>query len=324
MNGAAPLTAKPVSGAKLLAYLGFVLATSVAATSSLAGMSPSRNTTNAAGSGFAGVTYSLSDGFDLLAKVILKSDGIFEFSWDGCTGPLARATGKYVSDAASITFIPRSADFRKDVRTFSEKMHRVAWDRREYLIPAGRMLAFVNAINAGYEPRAMEMGLFYLREGDEKRAAVGHPQVPAEWISFLLPKPLTGAVTKVEQRETATQRPIVLVDAGARVGLRPGMNLYAANSRRPHFRAYLTVLEVAPATAMAIVTFQYNHIRVGDAWSTRSGESGLREPPAPPNMALQRTRRPRIRSGRSLRSLGSPLNARPLDAAAILGRILRA
>jgi hypothetical protein len=31
-------------------------------------------------------------------------------------------------------------------------------------------------------------------------------------------------------------------------------------------------------------------------------------------MALQRTRRPRLRSGRSLCSLGSPLNARPLDA----------
>jgi len=31
-----------------------------------------------------------------------------------------------------------------------------------------------------------------------------------------------------------------------------------------------------------------------------------------PNMALQRTRRPRIRSGRSLRSLGSPPNAYPL------------
>ena len=34
--------------------------------------------------------------------------------------------------------------------------------------------------------------------------------------------------------------------------------------------------------------------------------------PQPPNMALQRTRRPRFRSGRSLRSLGSPLNAPPL------------
>ena len=33
-----------------------------------------------------------------------------------------------------------------------------------------------------------------------------------------------------------------------------------------------------------------------------------------PNMALQRTRRPRFRSGRSLRSLGSPLNARPLGS----------
>jgi hypothetical protein len=32
----------------------------------------------------------------------------------------------------------------------------------------------------------------------------------------------------------------------------------------------------------------------------------------PHNMALQRTRRPRYRSGRSLCSLGSPLNARPL------------
>jgi hypothetical protein len=31
-----------------------------------------------------------------------------------------------------------------------------------------------------------------------------------------------------------------------------------------------------------------------------------------PNMALQRTRRPSLRSGRSLRSLGSPLNAYPL------------
>jgi hypothetical protein len=31
-----------------------------------------------------------------------------------------------------------------------------------------------------------------------------------------------------------------------------------------------------------------------------------------PNMAFQRTRRPSLRSGRSLRSLGSPLNAYPL------------
>jgi hypothetical protein len=36
-------------------------------------------------------------------------------------------------------------------------------------------------------------------------------------------------------------------------------------------------------------------------------------------MALQRTRRPRFRSGRSLRSLGSPLNAQPFGAAWKIG-----
>jgi hypothetical protein len=40
----------------------------------------------------------------------------------------------------------------------------------------------------------------------------------------------------------------------------------------------------------------------------------MSDAPQPPNMALQRTRRPRLRSGRSLCSLGSPLNAQPLDA----------
>ena len=39
---------------------------------------------------------------------------------------------------------------------------------------------------------------------------------------------------------------------------------------------------------------------------------GLLMTSPPPNMALQRTRRPSLRSSRSLRSLGSPLNAYPL------------
>jgi hypothetical protein len=36
----------------------------------------------------------------------------------------------------------------------------------------------------------------------------------------------------------------------------------------------------------------------------------------PPNMAVHRNRRPRFRSGRPLRSLGSPLNARLLGGQA--------
>jgi hypothetical protein len=39
------------------------------------------------------------------------------------------------------------------------------------------------------------------------------------------------------------------------------------------------------------------------------------------NMALQRTRRPRLRSGRSLCSLGSPLNARPLASFSLVSEM---
>ena len=61
------------------------------------------------------------------------------------------------------------------------------------------------------------------------------------------------------------------------------------------------------------------HSRGGEA-STGSGgpasspslSRGRRLAMPPPNMAFQRTRRPSLRSGRSLRSLGSPLNALPL------------
>jgi len=44
----------------------------------------------------------------------------------------------------------------------------------------------------------------------------------------------------------------------------------------------------------------------------------------PPNMALQRTRRPSLRSGRSLRSLGSPLNALPLGPSVSRARLVSA
>ena len=51
---------------------------------------------------------------------------------------------------------------------------------------------------------------------------------------------------------------------------------------------------------------------VMDAAVTNSSTSAVRQSPS---MALQRTRRPRCRSGRSLRSFGSPLNTCPLGTA---------
>jgi hypothetical protein len=67
--------------------------------------------------------------------------------------------------------------------------------------------------------------------------------------------------------------------------------------------------------ASAAVVLQWLKYRPRDCnrFEIRLGEGQTVAPRKlpPPNMALQRIRRPGIRSGRSLRSLGSPLNARP-------------
>ena len=214
-------------------------------------------------------SYVLSDGFDFLASLDFEPGGAFRFLWTGDTGLVAEASGRYEAAADSVRLMPGPGEFRRDSRTFAERMYRIHWGGREYLVPEERMLAFANAINAGREPRMQVMGaIFYLRSGDEAKPAPGLPSLPGRWQEFLLPKPLAGTVSKVVQTETDTQRPIVVIDRGANAGLREGMTLVAVNPRRPHFRADLTILSLQPESAKAKVEFQYNHIRVCDLWKS--------------------------------------------------------
>ena len=221
-----------------------------------------------------GPSYVLSDGLDFLARLDFKSDGEFRFLWTGDTGVVAEGSGRYEAAADSVRLIPGPMEFRRDPRTFAERMHRIHWGAREYLVPEERMLAFANAINAGREPRTHAIGaIFYPRSGDEGKASSGAPPLPGRWQEFLLSKPLAGTVTKVVQRETDTQRPIVVINRGSNAGLREGMTLVAVNPRRPHFRADLTILSLQPESAQAEVGFQYNHIRVCDIWKSSVREA---------------------------------------------------
>jgi hypothetical protein len=215
-------------------------------------------------------TYVLSDGFDFVARLDFQPDGEFRFLWTGCTGVTAQASGRYEAADGTVRLMPGPGEFRRDPRTFAEIMHRIRWGEREYLVPEERMLAFANAINAGREPRRHAIGaIFYLRSGDEGSAASGLPSLPGHWQAFLLPEPLAGTVTKILQRETDTERPIVIIDRGSKAGLQQGMELVAVNPRRPHFRADLTILSLQPESGKAKVDFQYNDIRVCDIWKSR-------------------------------------------------------
>jgi hypothetical protein len=223
-------------------------------------------------------SYVLSDGFDLVARLDFQDDGTFRFSWQGCAGVIAQASGRYEAAADSVRLSAAPGEFRQDPRTFAERLHRIHWGDREYLVPEERMLAFANAINAGREPRSHVIGgVFYLRSGDESRAVAGLPSLPGQWQRFLLAKPLAGTVAKVVQKETHAQRPIVIIDSGSAAGLREGMTLVAVNPRRPHFRADLTILSVEPETAKAEVDFQYNHVRVCDVWKSRASRKATQQ-----------------------------------------------
>lgn len=213
--------------------------------------------------------FNLSDGFDLIASLQFRDDGTFEFNWQGCMGPIASASGRYAPEGDVVRLQPASDGFRKERVVFSERLRRVRWGPREYLIPDERMIEFVNAVNAGIEPRPTGFGIFYLREGDERIPVTGMPDVPEQWRDYLLSQPVTGRVVRVELQETRTQRPIVVLNAGSREGLQKGMSLFGFNPNRPSFSADLIVTEATETSARAIVTFQVRHIKVGDRFSTR-------------------------------------------------------
>jgi len=225
----------------------------------------------AAAGGQLAARYSMGDGFDLNAVLMFGSDGRYAFHWHGCTGTIAESSGHYMAEDRAVSLRPDSTTFRRDPRTFTDAMRRITWGEREYLIAEERMLAFVNAVNSGKEPRGARFGLFYLREGDDRKPALGLPAVGVEWTQFILRQPLTGSVLRVEQRETSNQRPIAVIDAGASAGLKAGMILYASNPRRPHFYADLTIVQVEETQARVRVPFQYNHVRVCDVWHSRRG-----------------------------------------------------
>jgi hypothetical protein len=219
--------------------------------------------------------YALSDGFDLIASIELKSDSTFTFHWVGCTGPIASATGRYRFDGDDLQLTATSNAFRRDPHTFADVMHRIRWGAREYLVPDARMLAFVNAINGGREPRSDGFGLFYLRAGDEELAVSGAPALGPRWSKFLLGEPLVGNIVGVEKRGANKQRPIVLLDAGSNAGLLEGMRVFVSNPRRPNLQVSLSVVTVEPDRARAtagdveaLVSRRFGELRNCDVWKT--------------------------------------------------------
>lgn len=138
----------------------------------------------------------------------------------------------------------------------------VRWGDRTYLLDAAEMLPFVNAINAGGEPRFQDSRAFgrgRLRRGDDLKPAPGLPVLPAALASFILPQPVVARVIAAEARREVPfgRHPWptwfetrASVDAGQRQGLKAGM-VFFPQDHSQHLTA--RVVRVFPGRAEVVL-----------------------------------------------------------------------
>jgi hypothetical protein len=152
----------------------------------------------------------------------------------------------------------------------------VEWSGRIYLIDEKDLKDFTNAVNLGIEPRASLVsmddsspwyGSFYLRSGDELKKALGHPDLPEKWLSFLLLKPLTVKVISVQEvkKSQFSTTSTVAINKGSKDGLKVGMRLVSKDEVPSQWDG-TEVIAVSKATAKIKAATE---LKVGDKLSTR-------------------------------------------------------
>ena len=183
--------------------------------------------------GLAGKYYS-GDGLGFNMTLVIKPEGGFSYESRGCTGKYAEANGAATIANGVITLKPEGK-----VKQQPFTLIPVRWDERLYLVDKEKLLEFCNDVNQGSEPRKDAHGSAYIRIGDERKVVSGPPNLPGEWRTFLLRKPVVGVVVKMISAYKAE------VNLGAEDGIKKGMTLTAHGKKDVDF-TQLRVLETSP------------------------------------------------------------------------------
>jgi hypothetical protein len=203
--------------------------------------------------------YYFGDGEGVNCHLKLSHDGRYQFRWHGCLGLYDQNHGTYRLDHRTLVLSPERPNLRKPFQGTPTRFQPIRWGPRLYLIPDEELLRFCNSINEGIEPRNWAWGMFYLRDGDEKKPVGSVPDLPHQWQDHLLPTPIEGKVTGAARDGTVT------INMGKKNGLMTGMVLVAHS---PNF-VELDVTAVNEATASARVSFRGDRVRVGSRVSTQ-------------------------------------------------------
>jgi len=223
-------------------------------------------------------------------RLTLKHDGTFIRESSDCTG-VTTAAGPYSCQNGLCEFTTKKL-YRRDngekkqhdlTKAKERKRHLdtdepftpyryqlqvIKWEDRIYLMDSRGFGDFIDAINLGFEPRAVDgyrplYGYFYLREGDENKPVQGRPPLPNEFLANLLPAPITATVMKLEKGDINS---IATIDRGSADGLRKEMSLVQVEPKTPFYYDSYWIISVDVHSAQVQVS---GDVKVGDQLSTR-------------------------------------------------------
>lgn len=184
-------------------------------------------------------------------------------TWHGCLGLYGANRGRVVEENGMLRLRydrPNASGFGG----FPEALRPVAWGKRRYLIPEARMMAFVNAIHHGYEPRKQMHGMFLLAKGDETRRGDGLPDLPLRYRTLLRSEPLelrvvSSALDEKKKESNPTlgcnYRYRLTLDRGARDGLAPDLEVKTSAPQNVSETARIVTVGERTATATLTVLF---------------------------------------------------------------------
>jgi hypothetical protein len=154
------------------------------------------------------------------ATLDILGDGRFSWTASGCWS-YQKEYGfvRRIDGALSLQPIPH--DQHEVTKLLLMPLYPVRWGARAFLLRNDQILDFCNAINQGPEPGKI-LNVDCYHQGDYwPKNLEGQPELPGEWNSYLLKKPVFATITHVRDDGNAP------INRGSEDGIKKGMHLKA-------------------------------------------------------------------------------------------------
>lgn len=174
--------------------------------------------------------YYTGDGLGTNISLHLAPVAGVVFEWHGCLGVYGRNYGGLRAEAGAVQFDFELPNVAGKFGGIPDKYLLLRWGGRRYLIASDKIIEFCNAVNALEEPRPEIHGSFLMRFADWEKKVEGPPELPAEYLKYLLSKPVKAeavavgkSITREGNSKTRFVETELTLNVGSADGILPGI-----------------------------------------------------------------------------------------------------